>query len=847
MISFSCTHCRQNLEVKDELAGKKGKCPHCGRPLRVPAMVSRGSPHDDATLAPPAGSSVPGRSPVSSHETHGSASDGSHPPTAPGAGDAVSILAPPQRPDEMGRLGQYRVLNVLGQGGMGVVYKAEDPHLERPVALKAMLPCFSASTEARQRFLREAKAAAAVKHDHVITIYQVGEDRMVPFLAMEFLEGEPLDKRLQREPILPIPEVLRIGREVAEGLAAAHERALIHRDIKPANIWLEKRTSLPRVKILDFGLARGGSKGQEQLTQTGAIMGTPAFMAPEQARGERVDARCDLFSLGCVLYRMSAGELPFKGNDPISTLMSVATVNPPSVNTLNSAVPPALAKLVNRLLSKDPSRRPASARAVAEELAALERTESAWASAAVSPPPAPARSGNDDDPKRGKRAVGSTKRQPKPARIGWLPFTIIGGAIGTIAVGILAAHVIIRIKNKDGTETKAEAPKGSTIEIEKDGKTVARVPDVAAATNSFFNGKDLTGWEGLASIWGVEKGAIVGTSISGWSVNTFLCSKRKYRDFDLKFEVRRKHGTGNSGVQFRSQLIDRTKFTVKGPQCEIDSAAFDFPPGSLLSEPDPKPFAIRSPRDEIARKYRDTDFNAYHIRCVGKHVTIEVNGVTAVDRTLANLPDEGIIAWQMHGRRPPWEITFRNIEFTDLSMAETGWLQLFNGKDLNGWKVFPSGEGNWRVEDGAITCSGGRSHLFSDRGDYENFHFRVEAKINAKGNSGQYFRTPFIGGAIGKDGYEAQIALPGGDPSYFTGSLYGIVPVREILHDPDEWFTQEVIASGDHIIIEVNGKAVVDVHDLKHAKGHLALQHNNVNTSVYFRKVEVKELLPGKR
>jgi HEAT repeat protein len=292
---------------------------------------------------------------------------------------------------------------------MGVVYKAEDPHLDRAVALKAMLPGLGASAEARQRFLREAKAAAAVKHDYVVTIYQVGEDRGVPFLTMEFLEGEPLDHRLQREEKLPIAEVVRIGREVAEGLSAAHEHGLIHRDIKPANIWLEEVSGRvgsgewspspgvatpgraiatpgltthhspltahhrPRVKILDFGLARGGGKGQEQLTHAGAILGTPAFMAPEQARGETVDARCDLFSLGCVLYRMCTGELPFKGNDPISTLMAVATVDPQPLQTLNPSVPPELIKLIERLLAKDPARRPSTARSVADELAALER------------------------------------------------------------------------------------------------------------------------------------------------------------------------------------------------------------------------------------------------------------------------------------------------------------------------------------------------------------------------------------------------------------------------------------------------------------------------------------------
>src|SRR5262249_8373354 len=162
-------------------------------------------------------------------------------------------------------------------------------------------------------------AAAAVEHDHIVRIYQVGEDRGVPFLAMEFLRGEPLDARLKRAGKLPIPEVLRIGREMAEGLAAAHAAGLIHRDVKPGNTWLEGEPGKGglggergRVKLLDFGLARSTAEAST-LTQSGAIVGTPAYMAPEQAQGRKVDARCDLFSLGCVLYQLATGEMPFKG------------------------------------------------------------------------------------------------------------------------------------------------------------------------------------------------------------------------------------------------------------------------------------------------------------------------------------------------------------------------------------------------------------------------------------------------------------------------------------------------------------------------------------------------------
>ena len=285
-------------------------------------------------------------------------------------------LAPPQQPDEIGRLGGYRILKELGRGGMGVVYQAEDVRLKRRVAVKAMLPALAVNPKASQRFLREAQAMAAVEHDHIVRIYQVDEDRGVPFLAMEFLKGEPLDERLKRESggeatsALPLAELLRIGREIAEGLGAAHANGLIHRDIKPGNVWLEAPHG--RVKILDFGLARAASQ-DAALTQQGAIVGTPAYMAPEQARGETVDARCDLFSLGVVLYRLCTGRQPFHASDSISTLLEVALHEPASPLQINPDLPQELSDMVMKLLEKDPARRFAAAGEVVQAIQALER------------------------------------------------------------------------------------------------------------------------------------------------------------------------------------------------------------------------------------------------------------------------------------------------------------------------------------------------------------------------------------------------------------------------------------------------------------------------------------------
>jgi serine/threonine protein kinase len=300
------------------------------------------------------------------------------------------FLAPPQDVDEIGRLGSYRILKVLGAGGMGVVYQAEDMMLKRRVALKAMLPALATSSSSRQRFLREAQAAAAIEHEHIVTIYQVGEDRGVPYLAMPLLQGEPLDRRLEREPILPLADTLRIGREIAEGLAAAHERGLIHRDVKPGNVWLESPQG--RVKILDFGLAR--SIGDpSKLTQQGAIIGTPAYMAPEQARGEGVGPPCDLFSLGCVLYRLCTGELPFHGTDTLSALVAVVMDTPVPPRERNSLVPQGLSDLVTRLLAKKPEDRPASAHTVAQMLQAIAQDPAARQLAHAFPQPAATQTG----------------------------------------------------------------------------------------------------------------------------------------------------------------------------------------------------------------------------------------------------------------------------------------------------------------------------------------------------------------------------------------------------------------------------------------------------------------------
>ncbi|MFO0951671.1 MAG: serine/threonine-protein kinase [Isosphaeraceae bacterium] len=291
----------------------------------------------------------------------------------PGTGPTDEIfdfLAPAEGPGEIGRLGPYRVTGPVGAGGMGIVFRAEDPLLHRAVALKVMKRSLSAGAEARRRFLREARAVAALDHDHVVTIYQAGEDRGVLFLAMPLLQGETLADRLRREGKLPPAEALRVAREVAEGLDVAHRRGLVHRDIKPANLWLERDRG--RVKILDFGLSASLAPEAER-SHSGGIVGTPHYMSPEQAGGGAVTPLCDLFSLGCVLYQMTTGRVPFDGPDALAVLTALAVATPLPPGRLNPELPPAACDLITALLARDPAGRPRSARAVVEAIQAVER------------------------------------------------------------------------------------------------------------------------------------------------------------------------------------------------------------------------------------------------------------------------------------------------------------------------------------------------------------------------------------------------------------------------------------------------------------------------------------------
>jgi hypothetical protein len=276
----------------------------------------------------------------------------------------LDFLSPPDKQGILGKLDRYEVLEVIGRGAFGTVLKAFDPKLHRFVAIKVLAPQLAASAAARQRFAREAQAAAAVSHEHVVAIHAVEETNGLPFLIMPYVAGLSLQEKLDRTGPLDLLRILRIGMQTASGLAAAHAQGLIHRDIKPANILLEN--GVERVKITDFGLAR--AVDDASLTQSGVVTGTPQYMAPEQARGESLDHRADLFSLGSVLYAMCTGRAPFRASTTMGVLRRVSEERARPIGEVNPSIPAWLIALIEKLHAKDPAQRYQSAAEVADVL-----------------------------------------------------------------------------------------------------------------------------------------------------------------------------------------------------------------------------------------------------------------------------------------------------------------------------------------------------------------------------------------------------------------------------------------------------------------------------------------------
>ena len=863
---ISCPTCKKMLSVKEDLVGKKVKCPGCGAILAIlaPASVPAGI-EEQRTVLPAATNTSrpvtaePATSPFLSKPDCTQSND------APRTGHDASLtdfLAPAQSEGELGRLGKHRILKILGHGGMGVVFLGEDPTLGRMVAIKAMLPHLAQSKSSRDRFFREAQSAARLEHDHIVAIHHVDEDRGAPYIVMPFLKGESLEQRLQRPEPLPIREIIRIGREMAEALATAHAAGLIHRDIKPGNVWLEALRD--RVKVLDFGLARAASQ-ESGLTQQGAIIGTPAYMSPEQARGDNVDGRCDLFSLGIVLYRLCTGEQPFRGNDTVSTLMSVSLHEPPPPIALKPDLPQELSDLVMKLLEKDRDRRISTAQEVVTTLQTLEAKLASETMIQIN-------GTLKTEPLVG--AAGSGKGVPRrrgPAVAAALCTVfglIIAGVIfywqtniGLVTIEINDKDIQVAFDNKDvifkNLDDKQEihvspgkhglhVKKGSLefdtqepIIVKRGDKIALRVvwdkdrklalmqgdkvlgskeialqkPPEVKGESEVAMSKFALAFDGQGSHVTVPTLKYDGSyplTVEGWvvlerGVNSplpdFLMGN--YNDGSRGLGI----STGRSKPPRKwsfdcvlspyelafveeKQPPPRQKLVHLAGVYDVKSELRFYVDGQLQSRrPAPGlhhvsdlPFTLGAcPGGEKFKEHflgRMNEVRVSRSARYDKDFTPANRFKTDADTLAIYHFEEGSggVLHDSSGKGHDGQIVSAKWVRADGSAIATppptkddGFVSLFNGKDLKGWTTFPKGPGNWKVVGGNLTCSGAASYLFTERDDYKDFHFRVEARINTGGNSGQYFRCPFSPGT--PNGYFAQINNSDPGVPDRTGSL----------------------------------------------------------------------------
>jgi WD40 repeat protein/serine/threonine protein kinase len=493
----------------------------------------------------------------------------------------LNFLRPADEPGVLGLLGDYRVQELIGQGGMGMVLKAYDPSLHRVVAIKVMAPTLAGSATARRRFTREAQAAASVNHEHVVAVHAVSEEAGLPYLVMQYVAGESLQSRLDRSGPLDLAEIVNIGLQTARGLTAAHAQGLIHRDIKPANILLASgrdaepgaayRTdgtdgtdglhpSYPShpsqkavVKITDFGLAR--MVDDVALTRKGVVAGTPEYMAPEQASGEPVDHRADLFSLGSVLYTLCTGTPPFRGPSSLAVLRQVSDVAPTLIRELNPDVPSWLEAFIARLMAKDPAERLQSAAEAARLLEGYSSHIDRPETVPVPRLPSPPSEGSMDRPV----LKGGRGRAPRL----WLLVLLLIAVLGT---GLLWRLAQANALKKEQAQTQIDSP---AADIDQAIWSLTFSPDgkwLVTAGGKF-------GKPGQFQIWDVAAGKAVVTRRSAPGVRCVA-----YSPNGQLFAT----GHWEGDIKLRDPLTGREQATLSGHASGVNGLAFSAD-GDLLA------------------------------------------------------------------------------------------------------------------------------------------------------------------------------------------------------------------------------------------------------------------------
>jgi hypothetical protein len=806
-------------------------------------------------------------------------------------------------PPELVRHPEYEVQRKLGEGGMGAVYLARNKLMDRLEVLKVINQDLLGRPGAAGRFLQEIRAAARLQHPNVVTAYTASRLGGLLVLAMEYVDGVDLAELVRKQGPLPVAHACHFARQVALALQHAHERGLVHRDIKPQNLILGRKNE---VKVLDFGLAKVAREEGNDAGLTGAnvMMGTPAYVAPEQAAdARRADIRADLYSLGCTLYFLLTGRPPFLAERPMDVVLAHIQARPEPVDRLRPVVPVALAAVVARLLAKDPADRYQTPADVANALTAFIKSKI---------PPAP--------------AVTQEKAAPIRVRKGlmWQAAATVGVLLSVVAVAWLLF---------------SRTPPGETQQAASPGQVVAFVP--------LFNGKDLAGWRPLPvgpALWEVRDGVLVGRGGTG---HLFYAAKQ-FENFHLRVEARINDG-GNSGVYFRTPFGPASPqgYPLGGYEAQISNTHKDpRKTGSLLVPAGPGVSLASSP-------VGDEEWFTLEVVAEGPHLVVKINGLVTSDYVdAAPSALAGQVALQVHNAGT--EVRFRRVEIKELpardlhlrwahsggayehlkgdiwleetskagwiyhrqtgrsaemvvlrhtenlkleshlrrdtvhfqpgngrwALAYNGgwkvaerlpqparsaaarvgeWVPLFDGRDLNGWKVSKASQGNAAAEGGDLvlrTNGNLRAGLLSRRADFTNFHLRTEVSLQGTGKPQPYcaglaFRaSPDEATSFIKCYGVRFLAYPDGTVSAGTLSLatphnvgYVLATVREVPLKVNEWFPLEIRAEGKHLRVLVNGETVTD-HEERNdlfTAGRLGLYCAG-NTEVRFRKPEIKEL-----
>jgi formylglycine-generating enzyme required for sulfatase activity/serine/threonine protein kinase len=774
---------------------------------------------------------------------------------------SLAFLQPCETPGRIGKIDHYEVIEVVGQGGMGVVLRAMDTKLSRIVAVKVMAPELAANPTAVKRFLREASTAAAVHHDHVVTIHAVGDHHRPPYIVMQFIEGQTLQQKIDKEGALEIKQLLRIGSQMAAGLAAAHKHGLIHRDVKPANILLEN--GVERVKITDFGLAR--ATDDLEMTQTGVIAGTPQYMSPEQAKGEPIDSRADLFSLGSVLYTMCTGRPGFRAETTMGVLKRVCDDVPRPIHEVNAEIPPWLEAIVFKLLAKNPADRFQTATEVAELLSQhLAHVQNPTQMARPATVIVPLTRQVQVDPSHSS---------------GWSPAVAILAVLGALAIlpvaliliALTAYFAFSRTSLRQQT-TVAAANVPATTETTLESVAVPTPPTVDCLEwGEFLDSVGNCQFErrnGQVAfrLPGSMPYNLLPTAVGGDNAPRLLHDAEG--DFVLQVRVlpfgKSQPDSSTAGPQMASwrsaglvvlgdnQSIVRLERVSWGEQRK--GAPLAHCEWFVGGERKADHYENLKDDERFTMLQIERRGNALHLRYSDDGDRWE-KWQTITDLKLPSSLRVGLVA--VHTTPTEFDPVFEDLRFEDATSnsteipADSDWKPLFNGQDLTGWTRHPDAPGAWLVKDKTLTGRGVNQYLYTTRGDYKDFHLRAEVRINAPGDGGILVRmAPPADPPAAIGGYEVQLM---GDPDHASPTA-SIIPHgsdvmgrgvrgRGDLTRTGEWFTMEVSAIGGKLTVAINGREVVSYRDeAPRTSGHIAFQSFTEGTEVSFRNIEIAEL-----